>query len=39
VVTRPSSMRNVQSRVSPVNRMVRGSTPRMYQKRVSRRPR
>src|SRR4051812_48825502 len=36
---RPCSMRNVPSRVRPVNRTVCGSTKRMYQKRVTRMPR
>ena len=36
---RPFSMRNVPSRVSPVYRIVLGSSARMYQKRVTRIPR
>src|ERR1035437_834274 len=35
----PFSMRYVPSRVRPVFTSVRGSTPRMYQKRVTRMPR
>ena len=35
----PFSMRNVPSRVRPVKRIVRGSTGRRYQRRVTRTPR
>jgi hypothetical protein len=35
----PFSIRNVPSRVRPVYRIVRGSSGRMYQKRVTRMPR
>src|SRR4051812_32073558 len=38
-LSRPCSIRNVPSRVKPVNRTVCGSTKRMYQKRVTRMPR
>src|SRR5687767_2692321 len=37
--TFPFSMRNVPSRVSPVYRIVRGSTCRRYHRRVTRIPR